>query len=138
MTVAQAIKDWLYNFPKLDIDERISTELLPAEAVAYALSKSPNNIVEQFVDGSEKRTEYYTFFARQYTQIETERNSNDEFLEEFGEWVNERNFNGDLPILDNNRYCDNISVSSGFYLFETEENQGIYSFTIEIIYRKER
>lgn len=46
MTVAQAIKDWLYNFPKLDIDERISTEILPAEAVAYALSKSPNNIVE--------------------------------------------------------------------------------------------
>ena len=24
MTVAQAIKDWLYNFPKLNIDEKLS------------------------------------------------------------------------------------------------------------------
>lgn len=137
MTIPQAIKQWLYKNPSIEIDERIDTEILDSQAIAYALSKNPTNTKEVFVDGSELRTEYYTFFARQNSQLETERIDNDKFLEDLENWIFERNFEGDLPVLDNKRYCDSVEISQGYYLFENDENESVYSLTIQITYRKE-
>ncbi len=137
MTVNEAIKQWLYKNPLLKIDDKISTEILKAEAVAYALSKTPTTTIETFVDGSQLRTEYYMFFARQSTQLESERISNDEFLEKFESWVDEKNLSGDLPVIDKKRIVDEVGVSSTFYLYEQDEEESIYTFTIMIKYRKE-
>lgn len=137
MTVSQAIKQWLYKNSAIEIDERINTEKLDAQAIAYSLSKTPQTVVKKFVNGSELRTEYYMFFARQSTQLETERISNDEFLENLEEWVWNKNKEHDLPIIDEKRHCTRVGIASSFYLYQTEEEEGVYTFTIEIEYRKE-
>lgn len=136
MTISKSIIQWLYNH-NIEI-ERIDTGILSASEVAYALSKEPTSVVEEFVDGSQLRTEYYTFLSRRPTQFDAERIDNDKFFEDLENLVDELNFEGDLPILDGNRYCENIAVSSSFYLFETKESESIYSLTFEITYRKER
>lgn len=137
MTISKAIIQWMYQNDTIEIDEKINTNLLDAKATAYALSKTPSNTVEQFNDGSEKRTEYYTLLTKRSSQLDIERVSNDQFLENLEEWVWEQNLNGNVPKLDNKRYCDNIAISSSYYLFENETEESIYSLTLEIQYRKE-
>lgn len=137
MTVSEAIKQWLYGFPKITIDERIETELLGSQAVSYALSRTPQNVIETYVDGSQQRTEYYMLFARQSTQLEAERVSNDKLLEELESWIEEKNLNGEYPTIDEKRKVDEIGISSSFYIYSQDEEESIYSLTIMIKYRKE-
>lgn len=137
MTVSEAIKQWLYGFPKITIDERIETELLGSQAVSYAISRTPQNVIETYVDGSQQRTEYYMLFARQSTQLEAERVSNDKLLEELESWIEEKNLNGEYPTIDEKRNVDEIGISSSFYIYSQEEEESIYSLTIMIKYRKE-
>ncbi len=137
MTISQAIKQWLYKNGTIEIDERINTEKLDANAIAYSLSKTPQSQAKSFIGGSELRTEYYMFFARQSSQLEAERISNDEFLENLENWVWQKNKEHDLPILDKKRKCTKVGISSSYYLYSTEEEEGIYTFTIEIEYIKE-
>lgn len=138
MTINESIIKWLYEYGQIEIDERIDTDLLQAKANAYAVSKTPTTIKEEFIDGSSSNTEYYTFFMRKKSQFELDRKGNNAFLEELTDWVEERNADGNIPKLDNNRFCESISISSGFYLFETEESESVYQLTFEIIYRKEK
>ena len=136
MTVSKALIQWLYGYGNIQIDERIETDVLAQQAISYALYKEPNAIVDTYIDGSQMRTEYYTFLARRNTQIEAERQDNNLFLEELENWIDE-NLNGELPQLDGNRYCDEVSVSSGLYLYTNEDSQAVYALTIQIKYRKE-
>lgn len=136
MTVSQSLKEWLLANEKIDFVDGISTELLMNSG--FSLSKTPQNQVTTFIDGSQVRTEYYMFFARQSTQLEKERVSNDEFLEQLEDWIYQKNKAHDLPILDNGRICQSVGVSSTFYLYQMKENESVYSLTIEIVYRKEK
>ena len=137
MTVSKALIQWLYGYGNIQIDERIETDVLAQQAISYALYKEPNAIVDTYIVGSQMRTEYYTFLARRNTQIELERQDNNAFLEELENWIDEKNLNGELPQLDGNRYCEDVSVSSGLYLYTNEDNQAVYALTIQIKYRKE-
>lgn len=137
MTVSKALIQWLYGYGNIQIDERIETDVLAQQAISYALYKEPNAIVDAYIDGSQMRTEYYTFLARRNTQIEAERQDNNVFLEELENWIDEKNLNGEFPQLDGNRYCEDVSVSSGLYLYTNEDSQAVYALTIQIKYRKE-
>lgn len=137
MTVSSSLKQWLYNYPNIEIDERIDTELLEANPVAYAMAKEPTAEIESFLDGSQERTEYYMFRVRQSIQEEAKRISNDEFMENLETWIDEQNFEGNLPNLGDKKYAEEVSVSSSFYLFENDEENGVYTITIAIKYRKE-
>lgn len=137
MTVSSSLKQWLYNYPNIEIDERIDTELLEANPVAYAMTKEPTAEIESFLDGSQERTEYYMFRVRQSIQEEAKRISNDEFMENLETWIDEQNFEGNLPNLGDKKYAEEVSVSSSFYLFENDEENGVYTITIAIKYRKE-
>mgnify|MGYP004514797199 FL=1 len=137
MTVSKALIQWLYGYGNIQIDERIETDVLAQQAISYALYKEPNAIVDTYIDDSQMRTEYYTFLARRNTQIESERQDNNAFLEELENWIDEKNLSGELPQLDGSRYCEDVSVSSGLYLYTNEDNQAVYALTIQIKYRKE-
>lgn len=137
MTVSSSLKQWLLNFPSMTIDDSIDTELLQANPVAYAMAKEPTAEIESFIDGSQLRTEYYMFNVRQYVQEESKRISNDEFMENLETWIDEQNFEGNLPNLGDKKHTEEVSVSSSFYLFENDEENGVYTITIAIKYRKE-
>ena len=135
MTVVEAIKKWL-NVNNVTVKE-IEIDMLPAGINTLALMKSPTNQVEEYIDGSQKRTEYYTLYIRKESQFNDERIDNNAFFEDLENKVMEWNLEGNLPQLDGKRHCDNISISGTTYLFQSQENESIYSLTFEIIYRKE-
>ena len=135
MTVVEAIKKWL-NVNNVSVKE-IEIDMLPAGINTLALMKSPTNQVNEYIDGSQKRTEYYTLYIRKESQFNDERIDNNAFFEDLENKVMEWNLDGNLPQLDGKRHCDNISISGTTYLFQSQENESIYSLTFEIIYRKE-
>lgn len=135
MTVVEAIKKWL-NVNNVAVKE-IEIDMLPDGINTLALIKSPTNQVEEFIDGSQKRTEYYTLYIRRESQFNDERIDNNAYFEDLENKVMQWNLEGNLPQLDNNRFCENISISGTTYLFQSQENESIYSLTFEIIYRKE-
>lgn len=135
MTVVEAIKKWL-NVNNASVKE-IEIDMLPAGLNTLALMKSPTNQVEEYIDGSQKRTEYYTLYIRRESQFNDERIDNNAFFEDLENKVMQWNLEGNLPQLDNKRFCENISISGTTYLFQSQENESIYSLTFEIIYRKE-
>lgn len=137
MTVSQALIKWLYGYGNIEINERIETDILASQTMAYALYKEPTATVESFIDGSQMRTEYYTFLARRNTQVESERQDNNAFLEELEDWIDEQNISGNLPQLSGNKFSEDVSVSSGLYLYTNNDSQAIYALTIAIKFRKE-
>lgn len=134
MTVIESIKAWLKS-NNLEIKE-ISTEMLPQGASQYSMMKSPQNQCERYIDGSERRTEFYTVFARREYQFKEDREQNDLFFENLEYKVSELDASSQLPELGNGRECEGIEISGSSYLFSTSENECVYSLTIKIIYRK--
>lgn len=134
MTIIESIKKWLKE-NDIIIDE-VSTEYLGGYA-NVALMKSPNNRVETYIDGTEKRTEYLTLYIKCDYDLEEDRNSNDSFFEDLEYKIEELNKEGNLPLLDKKRTCISLSVSGSAFLFQTDENVCIYSLTLVIEYRKE-
>lgn len=135
MTIKESLINWLQLYPNFEIEDFVETDIVSEDG--YAVAKEPNIVTNTFIDGSQQRTEYYTFVAKKITTNNALRKSTDEFLEDFEDWIYTKNLNGDYPTLKEKCYCDNISISSTYYLQSNEEKYGMYVFTIEIIYRKE-
>ena len=135
MTIKESLINWLQLYPNFEIEDFVETDIVSEDG--YAVAKEPNIVTNTFIDGSQQRTEYYTFVDKKITTNNALRKSTDEFLEDFEDWIYTKNLNGDYPTLKEKCYCDNISISSTYYLQSNEEKYGMYVFTIEIIYRKE-
>lgn len=135
-TIKQSIIEWLQLFDGFEIEDFIETDIANNDG-GFALTKEPNQILEQFVDGSMILQEYYTFVAKLQTVTESQRKSNDEFMENFQDWIINKNKEYDLPALKKGCFCNNIAISSSYYLESNENKLGMYIFTIEIQYRKE-
>lgn len=120
MTVAEALKNWLYTFENIELDDRINTDKLDSEPESYGLFKQANQEVITFVNGTRDITDYFTFLARQSTKAESSRLDNAEWMETLERWVYKKNLAGELPTLDNGRTCNRVAVTVGGYMLENE------------------
>ena len=135
-TIKQSIIEWLQLFDGFEIEDFIETDIANNDG-GFAVTKEPNQVLEQFVDGSMILQEYYTFVAKLQTVTESQRKANDEFMENFQDWIIKKNKEYDLPTLKEGCFCNTIAISSSYYLESNENKLGMYIFTIEIEYRKE-
>lgn len=139
MTVSECVKEWLSLYPNLDISD-MATDFIEGDADSYAIYKSPNKTVDRFNDGSCMVTEYYQFFARQSTMMDTERISNQQLLADLEAWVEDKDYNEDYPDLSGvgNLRCEEISISGSAAITSQENDSAIYQVTIAVRYLKER
>lgn len=135
-TIKQSIIEWLQLFDGFEIEDFIETDIANNDG-GFAVTKEPNQVLKEFNDGSMILQEYYTFVAKLQTVTESQRKSNDEFMESFQDWIINKNKEYDLPALKEGCFCNNIAISSSYYLESNENKLGMYIFTIEIQYRKE-
>lgn len=139
MTVSECVKEWLSEYQGADISE-MATDFIAGELDSYAIYKSPNKEVVSFIDGSRQITEYYQFFARQSTMVDSERISNQQFLADLESWVENNDMNEDYPDLSQvgNYECQEISISNSATITSQEEDNAIYQITIAVKYMKAR
>lgn len=137
MTISESIVTWLKTNTSISIMSDIETDLLQANNESMGLYKAPENIIVEYVDGSKLVTEYYMFLARQSSQLDSDRISNQQFLSNLEEWVDGKNFKKEFPTLVTKYSCENISISSTYYMQEQDEQESIYQLSIEISYLKD-
>lgn len=137
MSVLESVIQWLYKNPQFTLDDTVQTEQLEQQAGSYSASRTPDRVVTPFIGGKLLIEDYFTINGRRFFQEETKRLSNDEFFEQFEDWVRQKNKERDYPTLGEGMHVDDIYISSPFYVFETSEEEAIYTFTIYVKYRKE-
>lgn len=129
MTVSEAIIDWLTEYESNDID----TDILGASTASYALTKEPTINIKRYLSGRTERTEYYQFTARLDSQLNEERKSNSEWLENLEKWIEKQKINNKVPTIEGANVSD-VFVSSSYYLGQNAEDNSVYSLTIGIKY----
>lgn len=128
-TVSDAIITWLKtnNISKIDTDRQ------SANTMEYALIKEPTVNEKRYVSGKVIRTEYYQFSARLDSQTDFDRRENGSWFEDLEKWIAEQDASGNFPVIQN-ADVSKIRVTSSFCLGATQDNNSIYSITIEITY----
>ena len=121
--------------PGLALCDDFDTDRLRAEAESLGIYKQPTNETVDYIDGSTLCTDYFYIVARQEAQEERDRVSNQEFLEQFEQWIAEQNYKSNYPQGHN---IEEISVANSFYMQETDGEQAIYQISVGVTYRKER
>lgn len=121
--------------PGLALCDDFDTDRLRAEAESLGIYKQPTNETVDYIDGSTLCTDYFYIVARQEAQEERDRASNQEFLEQFEQWIAEQNYKSNYPQGHN---IEEISVANSFYMQETDGEQAVYQISVGVTYRKER
>ena len=121
--------------PGLALCDDFDTDRLRAEAESLGIYKQPTNETVDYIDGSTLCTDYFYIIARQEAQEERDRVSNQEFLEQFEQWIAEQNYKSNYPQGHN---IEEISVANSFYMQETDGEQAVYQISVGVTYRKER
>lgn len=132
MTISESIINWLKSFEKSKID----TDSLKSTSASYGLFKLPQVNSKKDILGNERRTEYYTFRVRLDSKLDPDRINNQKYMEQLTEWVYEQNLKGNYPKLDTGT-CEEISVTTAFFVEKVENDTSIYQMTISIVYIKE-
>ena len=135
MTLSESIKTWMKECPGLALCDDFDTDRLRAEAESLGIYKQPTNETVDSIDGSTLCTDYFYIVARQEAQEELDRVSNQEFLEQFEQWIAEQNYKSNYPQGHN---IEEISVANSFYMQETDGEQAVYQISVGVTYRKER
>ncbi len=131
MTISESIIAWLLTYnAQLN---KIDTDILSDSVLTYALSKEPTVNIKHYLSGKKEHTEHYQLSARLNSQINSNRINNQAFFEGLEKWVIEQDRDGNRPVIDN-ASVNKISVSSAYYLGQTNENTSVYSLTIAINY----
>lgn len=137
MTVSKAIAEWLKGYDMKAV--RVDTDQVGEGADSLGIFKSPNREVLNHNDSSYQITENYQIFVVRESQENYDRIENDEWLEKFAYWVDDCQYVGICPLLDESRKCLNIECTGTPYMFETKENNtAIYQISLKITYLRKR
>lgn len=139
MTISECIIEWLGEYQKMEFAE-CAVDQIEAEDGTYAIFKTPNKNVTEYMDGSQLVTEYFQLVARKSTQLNPERVNNQQMLVDLENWVEEKNMEEDYPDLSKagKLICMDIDVSDSNSIVSQEDASAIYQLSIAIQYLKER
>lgn len=135
MTVSESVINWLKGFDIARVNE-INTDLLPAEVKSYSLAKEPVQNVQHFLSGRKVITDHFTIQARLASRTNAARMENSGFGEALEEWIFRQNTAGNYPEVENAK-VQKVSVTTPFYLGQTQEHDSVYQMTVAIQYMKE-
>ena len=138
MTVSESIIKWLHEF---DMEEygrlkQIDTDIQSATVDTYTLVKEPIRNVKNYLSGRKEITEHYTITARLASRENRERMRNIGFGEALEGWVADQNAAEHYPLIPDAR-VKKISVTTPFFLGETQTSNSVYQMTVQIKYEKE-
>ncbi len=136
MTVSESVIRWLKGF---DADRlaTVSTDMQTAEVKSYSLIKEPQQNVQHFLSGRKIVTDYFTLMARLSNRTDAARVGNSGFGEALEKWIDAQNRAGKYPVVED-AVVQEISVTTPFYVGQTQEHENLYQLTIAIRYMKEK
>lgn len=139
-TIGQCLTEYLKRYEGMDFSDILTDFIKSPEGgiSAYSLYKTPERSETEFQDGSRQITEYYNLFARRPTQEDDVRIENNASLDEFSEWIEEKELEEDYPELPDGMTALEIGISDSASITSQEDTSAIYQVTIKLTYLKER
>ena len=134
MTVGQALIEWLHTYGDIEAEAVIETDQLDSEAKSYGLFKEAQRNVTPFINGSQDVSEYYNILVRARSKLDSNRITNQEWLEGLEFWIRNQNLKRILPDLGPGRECWGVGVSVTGYMMEQETDTAAYQLSVVINY----
>lgn len=138
MTIIESIRNFIKECPHLKEFEgavRIGVDYLNKDSTTYSIEKIPcTPVLKKYLDGSMKKQEQFIFSSREsYGQDVFNNLENINFYEKFSKWVEEKNENCELPLLDG-KESESLEVTSNGYAFQTDIDKAQYQIQMKLIY----
>lgn len=139
MSVIEGVRDYIMGCPHLEQFAALNIDRTDAEPVNYGISPSGDRTLSRYLDGTAKRQYSFVLYAREMTEADVERLENNQFLEQFGDWISEQNIARNLPKLGEGNFPTAIEAANGF-LFELDEDggRGLYQIQCNLFYTQKR
>lgn len=138
MTISESIIEWLRGYSGgIEATDRITVDQLSAQDETYGVFKAPGDVVTQYIGGAKDVTAYYLFVARQPSQTNAMRISNQGWMEGLERWIHDQNIARDLPVLEGKRHCWGISIANSYTTQEQDNDGTVYQFSVAINYSEE-
>jgi len=134
MSIITGILGWVKSCDLVDDPEYIDVNLLPPEMMALGIYKQPSGTVEPLVDGTKIITDVYYLLFKRPAQLEAERISSDEYLEQIEKWVEAQECEENYPEIGYRVF--GVGITNTAYMMERTDEDAVYQLAISITYMK--
>lgn len=137
------INEWLQTYEPINeiaIKENIHSERTSENVKNLALQRTGfEDLGKRYItDRGWLRRYQYMLLLKSESEIDEQRLTNLDWLDDFSDWLNEKNSNKDFPILDNNKKVVEVSCANALTYQEDEDGAiSIYSLQIYFNVKKE-
>lgn len=140
MSLLKSLQDYLCEYDNMDMRpvSEVLTDQTGEYPSSYALAPSGNGRISKDILGNRTYQNNYVFYAKENSADEIDRQDNHDFLEDFSDWLEERNDNQDFPTLPQNYEVEGIQVSNAILFDLYEDGTGLYQIQIQLNFRKTR
>ena len=135
MSILKSLKSWLETYDGMTL--YIKTDTASSNTGEYALHPSGNGKLYRDVLGNVISQNNYVFWAKELLTDEVDREETHDFLEDFCNWIEDKNDIKDYPYLGDIYKVNSIEVSNAMLFDISDESAGIYQIQIQVEIIKE-
>ena len=138
--IIESIREYIGNLSCMStFTNAININYLSDEDGSFSIEEVPSQpIIKKYVDGSTVRQYQFIFTSKEpYSEEILQNIDNSSFYEDFANEIEEKNNNGDLPLLEGLE-TKSIEVTSTPYCLKVTEDKAIYEINLNLKYFKER
>jgi len=130
MSILSALQTFLSGYSQMSIQ----TDIIGKDPGSYAIAPTGNSKSSEDILGNKTFENNYVFYAKELTSNEIDRKENQDFLENFQDWIDEQIT---LPSLSGSYKVIKMSVSNALLFDVSEDGLGVYQVQIKLIIKKE-
>lgn len=137
MSIIEALRCFCLGFPELK-DGALLVDYLGSTAIEHTVETVPcDPIYRRYTDGGCLKQFLFMFASREgYSRDVDQCIQNMEFYEHFERWIREKNEEGDLPDLGDDRRPVSLEVLTGGYAFSEDATTARYQMQLRLIYEE--
>ena len=137
-SIIQGVMDYFIKCPFLK-DGVFRVDALGPDPIEYTIETGIfDPVIERYVDGSSDRQYQFQFGSREFYGMDRIQNiENSTFYEQFADWVEQNNFNGNLPEMPDGMEAEALEVLSPGYIFDGAMKNARYQISLRLLYFKE-
>lgn len=135
--IIDSIRNFIKDCPHLSsLTKAINVNYLDREANSYSIEETPcDPIIKSYINGDCIKRYNFVLASREIYSNDVMQNlNNSKFYERFSDWIDECNYNGNLPVLDNNKEAKEIKVTTNGYIFDAEMDRCQYQIQMSLKY----
>lgn len=132
MSMVGALQDYLQGFSGM----AILTDQVAGEPESCALMPTGNGSIERDVTGGCKYKNSYVLYACEAALDETDRANTHDLLERLQDWIEERVYHGDLPVLPAPFTAESVSASNGMLCDVMDNGLALYQIQIQMTFTR--